>query len=113
MLLASFMHPAISVTFALIFNADLFYGAQEWTQSAIRSGNSSLALRILEKVFHLLYILLPMVHAFGQKTQKIYASLRVPNSEWKYLLFALGYALALSAFCYSAALFALRRKRYV
>lgn len=113
MLLASFMHPAIAVTFALIFNAGLFYSVQEWTQAVIRSGNSHIGLRVLEKIFHSLYILLPMVHAFDEKTEGIYTSLRVLPSEWKYLLFALGYALALSAFCYTASVYALYRKRYI
>lgn len=113
MLLASVMHPAIAATFALIFNAGLFYDAQVWTQSAIRSGNSSFALRVLEKLFHFLYVVLPMVHAFGTKTEGIYTSLRVLHSEWKYLIYSLAYALALSAFCYFSALFALGRKKYI
>jgi ABC-type transport system involved in multi-copper enzyme maturation permease subunit len=113
MLLATLVHPAIAVTFALIFNADMFYDAQVWTQAVIRSGNSSAALRLLERLFHYLYLLLPMVHAFGKKTEGIYSSLRVMHGEWKYLLYSFGYALALSAFCYFLALFALQRKRHI
>jgi ABC-type transport system involved in multi-copper enzyme maturation permease subunit len=113
MLLATLAHPAIAVTFALIFNADLFYAAQTWTQAAIRAGNSSWVLRALERLFHYLYLLLPMVHAFGKKTENIYTSLRVLHGEWKYLPYSLGYALALSAFCYFLALFALLRKRHI
>jgi hypothetical protein len=112
-LLATLVHPAIAVTFALIFNADLFYAVQMWTQSVIRSGNSSLALRALDRLFHYLYLLLPMVHAFGKKTENIYSSLRVVHGEWKYLLYSFGYALALSAFCYFLALFALQRKKHI
>jgi ABC-type transport system involved in multi-copper enzyme maturation permease subunit len=113
MLLGTLMHPAMAVTFALIFNADMFYDAQFWAQALIRSGNSSLFVRIIERVFHCLYLLLPMVHAFGKKTEGIYTSLRVMHGEWKYLLFSLGYALALSAFCYFVALFALQRKKHI
>jgi hypothetical protein len=113
MLLATLVHPAIAVTFALIFNADLFYDAQMWAQSVIRSGNSSLALRLLGRLFHYLYLLLPMVHAFGKKTESIYSSLRVLHGEWRYPLFSLGYALALAALCYFLALFALQRKNHI
>lgn len=113
MLLATLVHPAIAVTFALIFNADLFYAAQMWAQAVIRSGNSSVALRVLGRLFHYLYLLLPMVHAFGKKTENIYSSLRVLHGEWKYLLYSLGYALALAAFCYFLALFALQRKKHI
>jgi hypothetical protein len=112
-LLASVMHPAIAVTFALIFNASTFYSLQFWTQSVMRAGNSSVGLRVLEKTFHYLYILLPMVHAFEKKTEGIYSSLRVMHGEWKYLLYAFGYVLVLSSFCYLAALSALQRKRYI
>jgi hypothetical protein len=74
MLLATLAHPAIAVTFALIFNPDLFYSADMWAQSVIRSGNSSLALRLLGRVFHCLYLVLPMVHAFGKKTETFTAA---------------------------------------
>lgn len=113
MLLATLAHPAIAVTFVLIFNADLFYEAQMWAQSVIRSGNSSLALRLLGRLFHYLYLVLPMVHAFGKKTENIYSSLRVLHSEWRYPIFALGYAVVLAAFCYFLALFALQRKHHI
>lgn len=113
MLLASVLHPAIAVTFALIFNADLFYSVNLWTQSAIRAGNASLGLRALNKLFQYLYLASPMVYAFGKKTEGIYNSLRVLHGEWRYLPYSLGYALALSLFCYLLSLFALQRKRHI
>jgi hypothetical protein len=69
-------------------------------------------LHALERLFHGLYILFPMLEPFGKKTAGIHSSLRVMHGEWKYLLYALGYALTLSAFCYSSALFALERKKH-
>jgi hypothetical protein len=113
MLLAMLMHPAIAAIVALIFNADLFYDFDVWTRAAIRSGNSSLALRMLGHLFHGLYLLLPMVYPFDKETQNIHTSLRVMKGEWKYLPFSLGYALALSAFCYCVGLYALRRKNHI
>ncbi len=113
MLLASLAHPAIAVTFALIFNAELFYSVQVWTQGAIRSGNSSFTLHALEKLFHLLYLLLPMFFAFGKETETVYASLRVAHGQWKYLLYSFAYVLTLSAFCYALSLFALQKKKHI
>jgi ABC-type transport system involved in multi-copper enzyme maturation permease subunit len=113
MLLTMLVHPAIAVTFALIFNAGLFLEFQQWAQVVIRSGNSSLALRALERLFHYIYLLIPMVYAFGKKTEPIYSSLRVVHSDWKYLLYSFGYVVVLAAFCYSLALFALQRKRHI
>jgi hypothetical protein len=112
-LLAMVMHPAVAAIVAIIFNADLFYQFDLWTKAAIRSGNSSFALRMVERLFHSLYILLPIVYPFDKQTQNIHTSLRVLSSEWKYLLFAFGYALTLSAFCYSVSLFALKRRNHI
>jgi hypothetical protein len=113
MLLATLMHPALTVIFILIFNAEMFYGFQVWAQGAIRAGNSSLYLRVLEKFFHLLYLILPMMNAFEKKTEVVQSSLRVAHSEWKYLVYSFGYVLTLSAFCYFLGLFALQRKRHI
>lgn len=112
-LLAMVMHPAMAAIVAIIFNADLFYQFDVWTRAAIRSGSSSFALRMVERVFHSLYILLPIVYPFDKQTENIHTSLRVMHSEWKYLLFFFGYALALSAFCYCVALYALQRKNHI
>ena len=112
-LLAMVMHPALAAIVAIIFNADLFYQFDVWTKAAIRSGNSSFALRVVERVFHSFYILLPIVFPFDKQTENIHTSLRVLSSEWKYLIFSFGYALALSAFCYCLSLFALKRRNHI
>ncbi len=69
-LLAWLVHPAIAVTFALIFNADLFYSVDLWTQSAIRSGNS----RLFWIRAGLISILLP-VSPFRSPERKIHLGL--------------------------------------
>lgn len=113
MLLAMVAHPAIAVTFALIFNADLFYGGLTWAEAMIRSGNSSFGLRALERLFQGLYYVLPMVYAYGDKTKDIYSRLRVGHGDWRYILYSFGYVLAFSIFCYLVALFALQRKKHI
>jgi ABC-type transport system involved in multi-copper enzyme maturation permease subunit len=113
MMLATVMHPALAAIVALIFNADLFNWFDVWTKAAIQSGNSSFALRMVERLFHFLYFLLPMVYPFDKQTQNIHISLRVLSSEWKYLPFSLGYTLVLSAFCYCVSLFALKKKNHI
>jgi hypothetical protein len=113
MLLATLLHPALAVTFILIFNAEMFYDFQVWTQGAIRAGNSSLYLRVLEKFFHFLYLLLPMFNPYGKEIEDIHSSMRVAHGEWKYLVYSIGYVLTLSAFCYLVALLAIRRKRHI
>ena len=64
--------PAVAAIVAIIFNADLFYQFDLWTKAAIRSGNSSFALRIVETV-PLVVILLPIVYPFDKQTQNINA----------------------------------------
>jgi hypothetical protein len=109
---ATILHPAVAATVAAIFSADVFYTMQIWTASAIRSGKSSKALA-LDRLFHYLYIALPMFHPNSTKTREVYSSLRVAHGEWKYLFFSLGYALTLSAFCYLLALVALQRHKHI
>lgn len=113
MLLGMLVHPAIAVVFAVIFNSDLFYSGQVWALATIRSGNSSLFLRGLARIFHFFYLLIPMFHPLSQKTEGIYNSLRVIHSDWRYLLYSLGYTLVLTAFCYGLSLFALQGKKHI
>jgi hypothetical protein len=113
MLLATLLHPALAVTFILIFNAEMFYDFQVWAQGSIRAGNSSLYLRVLEKLFHFFYLLLPMMNPYGKETANIHTSMRVAHVDWKYIVYSFGYVLTLSAFCYFLALFALQKKRHI
>lgn len=113
MLLGTVVHPAIAATVAVIFNADLFYSAELWARATISSGTNGLVVRALAKLFHFLYVVLPMFRPFSEKTDGIHVSLRVVHGEWIYLLYTLGYGLTLAAFCYCVALFALQQKRHI
>lgn len=113
MLLATLVHPAIAVTFALVFNASLFYSTNLWTESVIRSGNSHGILRFLNHLFHSLYMTLPILHVSDDKTSGILDSLHVPHGSWKFLLYSAGYSAALSLFCYAVALLALQRRKHI
>jgi ABC-type transport system involved in multi-copper enzyme maturation permease subunit len=113
MLLTTLAHPAIAIAFVLIFNADMFYGARFWALSQIKSGDKSLSLVVMERIFHALYMLVPMTHAFSEKTEGIYVSLRVMHGEWKYLPYSLAYVLVFSAFCYFVSLFVLQRRKHI
>jgi hypothetical protein len=107
------LHPAIAVVVAVIFNAGTFFGAQSWALTLIRAGNTSVGLRMLERVFRFLYLVFPMVDPFANETAGLHSSLRVLHGDWKYLAYNFGYSLALGAFCYSVALFALERKKLI
>jgi ABC-type transport system involved in multi-copper enzyme maturation permease subunit len=113
MLLTTLVHPAIAVALALVFNAKLFYEMQTWAQAMIRSGNKSMWLHAIERVFHFFYVVLPMFGAFGNKTENAHSSLRVSQGDWKYVLYEFGYTVALSAFCYFVALFLLQRRKHI
>jgi len=113
MLLATLVHPAIAAILAIIFNADMFYDGFVWARSAAQAGNHNAGLRVLEHMFHFLYLASPILHPFARKTANVYVSVRVMHGEWLYLLYSLGYALALSAFCCLLALSALQRKRHI
>jgi hypothetical protein len=112
-LLATISHPAIAVTFVAIFNASLFYDFQTWTMAAIRAGKTNVTLRVLERVFHFLYFVLPMYYPFEKQTESAESSLRVDPGQWKYLVYSFGYTLVFSAFCYTVSLLALQKKRHI
>ncbi len=112
-LLGTVVHPALAATVAVIFNSDLFYSAEFWARSTVAAGNDGWFLRTLIKVFHFLYLALPMFQPFASKTQNIHTSLRVEHGDWKYLAYSLGYVLVLSLFCYSLALFALLKRKHI
>jgi len=110
--LTTLMHPAIAVAFALIFNASLFYSLWIAMHNFLKSARTSVALKALEQFFHFLYLMVPMTRAFESKTGSIYSSLRVHGHDWVYLLYSLGYTLALSGLFYLLSLFLLQRKRF-
>jgi len=113
MFLAMIMHPVRAAVFALIFNPDIFYGMRVWTQGMITAGTKSAILRGLSHLFHFVYMVLPMVHAFPKETERIQTALRVEPGQWHYAFYSLGYALALAALCYCLSLFFLERKRLI
>ena len=109
MLLATLVHPAIAVTFALVFNASLFYQVWQWTESILRSGT----LSVSSHIFHYLFLIFPIVHVSDDKISPILGSLHVPPSSWRYPAYSAGYYLVLSLFCYTAALLALERRKHM
>ena len=113
MFLATVIHPVIAAVFVLIFNSTTFYDLLMWTEGAIQGGSKSVALRILKDIFYFFYMVLPMSHPFAKHSDPIRASLRVGPAEWPYVLYSLGYALALSALCYCLSLFFLQKKRLI
>jgi len=111
--LATIVHPAIAVAFALVFNASLFYYLRITVHNALHEAAKGIIfLKGLEHIFHFLYLMVPMTRAFESKTGAIYSSFRVPAHDWLYLLYSFGYTLAISALFYLLALFFLQRKRF-
>jgi ABC-type transport system involved in multi-copper enzyme maturation permease subunit len=110
--LDTFLHPAIAVAFALVFNASLFYWLRLWAHGAIATYGKSIMFRGMEHVFHFLYLLVPMTRPFESRTGAIYSSFRVHAHDWRYLLYSSGYTLTLSGLFFLLSLFFLQRKRF-
>src|SRR5262249_2642723 len=113
MLLATLVHPAIAVTFALVFNASLFPQVWQWTEPTLRSAPHTTTLSVSSHIFHYLYLIFPIVHVSDDKISPIVGSLHVPPSSWRYPAYSAGYSLALSLFCDTAALLALERRKHI
>jgi hypothetical protein len=109
--LATAMHPVMAVVFVVFFNPSFFYQLRLQMLGFIESGSKSSAVRLFEPFFQFLYMTLPVFHAFSEKTQTVYSTLRVDHGQWKLVFGAFGYDLALAALCYCLSLFFLQRKR--
>ena len=114
MLLGSIVHPAIAVVVAVLFNADIFYSI--WTSTlamSIYNKSSPRAARpgtSLSLPVSRASNLLPLL---GQGS-KLHPD--PPRHPWRMEIppaYTLGYSLALSAFCYCLALFALQRRKHI
>jgi hypothetical protein len=101
LLLGTLVHPALAVAVLLIFNEATFFSALEWTQAVIHSanGHAHLGIRALEKFFYVIYLTAPTYEPFHKQFQTVDYSYRASTSEWKYLLYSVGYVLVLWAFC--------------
>lgn len=113
LLLGTLVHPALAVTFIVIFSADTFFSLQKWALSVIAAGNAHAGIRALEKLFQTLYLALPVYGPFAEKFRGAESAYRTAATDWKYLLYSFGYALVFSAFCYFVALLALQKKRHI
>jgi hypothetical protein len=113
MFLATLLHPAVAVVLILIFNANTFYQLNFWTESVIRSGNKSHALRFWNHIFHSLYLMLPIFRVSDDQADAVSSGLHVSHGAWKYLLYSAGYAAAISVFFYFASLLALQRRKHI
>lgn len=111
--LATAIHPVLAVVFVLIFNPSMFYQLRLEMLGFIASGSKNVAVRLLEPFFQFLYMTLPIFHAFSDKTQTVYSTLRVDSGQWARVFGAFGYDLALAALCYFLSLFFLQRKRLI
>ena len=111
--LATAMHPVLAAVFVVFFNPSLFYLLRVQMLGFIESGSKNALVRILEPSFQLVYMALPVFHAFSDKTASVRASLRVDHGQWMHVFGAFGYDLALAALCYCLSLVFLQRKRLI
>jgi hypothetical protein len=70
-------------------------------------------MRVIEDIFHALYMFLPMYAPYSRHTDTVESTYRVEPGQWKYLAFSLGYTLVFALFAYLIALLSLRRKRHI
>jgi hypothetical protein len=111
--LATALHPVMAVVFLMFFNPSIFYQLRMQMLGFIQSGSKNVLVHVLEPFFQFLYMVLPIFHAFSDKTASVRASLRVDHGQWARVFEAFGYDLALAALCYCLSLFLLRRKRLI
>jgi ABC-type transport system involved in multi-copper enzyme maturation permease subunit len=112
-MLSTALHPVLAVVFVIFLNPSTFYQLRMQMLGFIQSGSKNVLVHSLEPFFQFLYMVLPIFHAFSEKTQSVYSTLRVDHGQWARAFGAFGYDLALAAVCYCLSLFFLLRKRLI
>lgn len=104
--LGTVLHPVITVVLVTLVN--------EATVLALRQGLELVSpgpvLSVIKGVAAAVYYLLPSVDPFGERTQTLMRTLRVADSDWRYLGATAAYALLVLAFSYATTLAVLRRR---
>lgn len=111
MLLAMVMHPLLAAGVAAIFGPWTFGSLEVLVSVKLAQEKGGLLTRIFRDVFHVCYLALPMVFAYGKEVARVRSSLRVEAGAWRFIPYSLGYAAALAALCCCLALLRLRRKQ--
>ncbi len=111
--LAAAIHPVIAVFVMLLLNDGLFMWIDTMLLGYEKARGSSAILSSAEHVVRAVYIVLPILDPFGEKTGEVAGSLRVTSADWRYLGLTMAYALLVFGVCFLFADYRLRRKALV
>ena len=104
------LHPAIAAVASIFLHDGMFLGLMSMTSGAIEAGNTSAWLRAADWTVRALYAVMPMLNPFESETS-VGSSMRASLTDWAYLGATGAYAAALTAFCFFATVWILRRRQ--
>jgi len=112
-LLGVIMHPAVVVLFILFFSDNTFLFLKMILASGIKEskGLTVALLKALKFGADAIYMILPSFNPYYDEKAKVYGSLRLTDANWKYLLFTLCYAAAVTMLCYLLSTYFIKKKR--
>ena len=103
-------HPVVAALVALFFNEGTLYGVKFIVASSAQASGGSWPFAVMGRVADAVYMAVPMVTPFAQKTEDIYSSLRTVRSDWVVLVQIMGYTVLAMAFFFCVSDLILRRR---
>jgi hypothetical protein len=104
------LHPVVAALLAVFVQEGTFFGLKFLLASAAKAKGWSWVLAIVGGLVDAVYMVLPMMEPFSQKTEAVYSSLRTVGRDWPVLLQVVGYTALAVAFFYCLSVLMLRRK---
>lgn len=104
------VHPVIAVLMLVFFSEGMLRWLDVTLLAYLEANGASTSLAVLEKTIRAVYLTLPMLDPFEDRTQAVAASVRASAADWAYLGGAAAYALLVFLFWYLFAAWRLRRR---
>ena len=103
-------HPVVAALVALFFNEGMLYGVKFLVASSAQASGGSWPYAVMSRIADAIYVAVPMVKPFAQKTEAIYSSLRTVRTDWEVLFQIMGYTALAMAFFFCVSDVILRRR---
>jgi ABC-type transport system involved in multi-copper enzyme maturation permease subunit len=109
------MHPVVVVLFLILFGESTFYFLKTLLASGIEKtqGLTASLLKLLKLASDGIYMIIPTTSPYVEMKSQVYGSLRFSDANWKYMLYTLCYAIAVTVLFYLLSTYFIKRKRLI
>lgn len=111
-LLATLFHPVVALLVLSLVNEPTLGAIREMLALNVAASPGGVLSWLGERVAAAAYYAVPMLHAFGSRTDQAVGAFRLTGETWLYLAARAGYSLLALAACFAVAAVAFRRKSW-